>query len=212
MKKKLICSDKCRFCEIFKSKEQLGKIDTPIIKYEKYIAIVSLGAFIPGWTLIIPKGHIFSMKEAYFDLDFIDIANEMLVKLNKVYNSKCIILEHGANHEGSITACGTNHAHLHILPYDKSLLFDMKQDGKEWIECKIVDVKKIVGDNEYWLYGENIDEIQNANVFLHIISNPESQYFRKILAKKEGFLKQYDYKKYDFLEIAEETYEKLRGK
>lgn len=212
MRKNLICAEECRFCKIFKGNGVLEKIDTPIIKCEKYIAVVSLGAFVSGWTLIIPKEHTFSMKEVYHDWDFIDIANKMLIKLNKVYNSKCIIFEHGANHEGSITACGTNHAHLHILPYNKSLLLDMKQDGKEWIECGISDVKNIVGDNEYWFYGENIDGIQNAKGFLHIIRNPESQYFRKILAKKEGILKKYDYKQFNFLDKTEETYETLRGK
>lgn len=209
--KKIQCKDECRFCNIYRNREILKEIDIPIIRHKNYIAVASIGAFIPGWTLIIPKDHIFSMKDKYCDLEFIDIANEMLERIRKNYNSKCIIFEHGANHEGSVTACGTNHAHLHLLPYEKSLIFDMQQDGKEWIECNISDIKNIVGKNEYWFYGENISNIQEARGFLHIIKSPESQYFRKILARKEGISEQYNYKQYDFFETTKRTCEILRG-
>ena len=58
---------------------------------------------------------------------------------------RALYLSMAQNHEGSITACGTNHAHLHIIPYEKSLLKQMfHDDSVQWIECKITDVERIV--------------------------------------------------------------------
>ena len=205
------CKEECRFCEIFNTERPLKTIDTPLMKNRNYIAIVSLGAFIEGWVLIIPREHIYSMKNRYCDNDFYQIVNNMLIKLKKVYKKECIIFEHGANHMGSKVACGTNHAHIHILPYNQSLLECMKKDGKQWIECESDKIADIVQDNEYWFYSENVKQAENLKGFLHIIKKPESQYFRKLLANREGIIGQYNYKEFSFLNIAENTYEKLKG-
>lgn len=210
MGKEITCGLGCRYCKIFQGQYELGKIDTPMTKTEKYIALASLGSFIKGWTLIIPKEHIYCMKDKYNDLEFISLSNEIVKRIRKVYSKDCILFEHGANHEGSLTACGTNHAHIHIVPYDKSLLSEMKQYQKKWIECRTEDISGIVGDNEYWFYSENINDMHNIKGYLHIIEKPESQFFRKLLAKKENCIEKYDYKTNWFIEIAEETYDMLK--
>ena len=149
------------------------------------------------------------MKKFYTNSLFIDIANEMLKKIREIYKKKCIIFEHGANHEGSITACGTNHAHLHILPYEKSLLDQMFDNNMQWINCGIKDIADIVQDKEYWFYAEDVVNIEEAKGYIHIIEKPESQYFRRLLAEKEGYLQEYDYKSNLFLDKGEATYASL---
>lgn len=204
------CKEGCRFCKIFNGTYDLGKIDNPLLKSKEYMALVSLGAFVEGWTLIIPRKHMYSMKQVYSDPAFITIANSMVDKIKKIYQKPCIVFEHGANHEGSITACGTNHAHLHILPFEESLLAEMKKDEKIWVECHVEEINNLVGENEYWFYSENIDKIENTKGFLHIIEEPESQYFRKLIADKKGYKDQFDYKKHLFLDLAEATYDALK--
>lgn len=213
MKTILKCDKDCRFCKIFSGIKELGEIDDPIEKNKDFISIISVGSFIEGWVLIIPKSHVYSMKDIYESNSFIEIANLMIDKIKKVYDKKCIIFEHGANCEGSVTACGTNHAHIHVIPYDKSLLPDILRDNKSWIKCNMNQVKEIVKDKEYWLYGEKVTDITKAKVYIHIINEyeKESQYFRKILAIKEGIgIDKYDYKKYNFYETAHSSYLKLK--
>ena len=210
MEKKIVCGLECRYCKIFQGQYELGKIDNPIIRTEKYIALASLGSCIKGWTLVIPKEHIYCMKDKYNDLEFISLSNEIIKRIKNAYSKDCILFEHGANHEGSLTACGTNHAHIHIVPYDKSLLSEMFHYQKEWIECKAKDISGIVGDNEYWFYSEDINNMDNIKGYLHIIEKPESQFFRKLLAKKENCFEKYDYKTNWFMEIAEETHDMLK--
>ena len=45
--------------------------------------------------------------------------------------------------------------------------------------------------------------------YIHIIEKPESQYFRRLLAEKEGYTKEYDYKCNLFLDKGEATYASL---
>lgn len=211
MKDRFNCNQKCRFCEIFKNcdSNKVDKVDRPISKNEKYMALASIGAIIEGWTLVIPKSHIFSMKEIYSDVDFIQFTNKIINKMKKVYNKKCIIFEHGANREGSLISCGTNHAHLHILPYEKSLLSEMKRDDKKWLECSSKEIEGLVNEEEYWFYAENVDNVDDISGYLHIVESAESQFFRKIIAEKENCLDMFSYKEFDFIENSLSTYEKL---
>jgi len=172
-----------------------------------YIAMTSLGGFIEGWTLVIPRAHIFSMLGLYNEKNLVQFVNQAIIKIKSKYNKRCIIFEHGANHEGSVVACGTNHAHLHILPYEKSLLEEMEKDDKVWVRCGINEIKSLVGDNEYWFYAEAVDDISIVKGYVHIVEESESQYFRRILAKLENCDEQYNYKEYHFREIAEATYD-----
>lgn len=209
MQSKIICSKKCRFCDILEGKRNIGMIDNPVLINSQFYTLVSIGGFIEGWSLVIPKEHTYSMRKFYTNTLFINIANEMLKKVRKIYKKKCIIFEHGANHEGSITACGTNHAHLHILPYEKSLLDQMFGNGIQWVKCGIKDIADIVQDKEYWFYAENVVNIEEAKGYIHIIKKTESQYFRRLLAEKEGYLQEYDYKSNLFLDKGEATYASL---
>ena len=86
----------------------------------------------------------------------------------------------------------------------------MNHYQNKWVECRTEDISGIVGDNEYWFYSENVNDMHNIKGYLHIIEKPESQFFRKLLAKKENCIEKYDYKTNWFIEIAEETYEMLK--
>ena len=209
MQSKIICSKKCRFCDILEGKRKMGMIDNPVLQNSQFYTLASIGGFIEGWSLVIPKEHTYSMRKFYTNSLFIDIANEMLKKIRERYKKKCIIFEHGANHEGSITACGTNHAHLHILPYEKSLLDQMFDNNIQWINCGIKDIADIVQDKEYWFYAEDVVNIEEIKGYIHIIEKPESQYFRRLLAEKEGYLQEYDYKSNLFVDKGEATYASL---
>ncbi|WP_428259324.1 HIT domain-containing protein [Gallibacter sp. Marseille-QA0791] len=188
----------------------MGIIDTPILENDKYMAVLSLGGFIEGWTLIIPKEHMVSMKNFYKDIEFKLFVNKTMNLLRKVYDTGFIIFEHGANHEGSLIACSTNHAHLHVVPYNRSLIEEMKSKDKKWIECTIDTIEEVVQENEYWFYAENVTNIETVTGMVHLIKKVESQYFRKILAKQENCLEKFNYKEYGHTSIVQRTYEKIK--
>lgn len=211
MTKKMVCEQDCRFCKIIEGNYKLGKIDTPILENDKFIAILSVGGFIEGWTLIVPKAHVYSMKEIYKTHEFKSFMSQTLGMLQKIYGKNFIIFEHGANHEDSIVACGTNHAHVHIVPYKKSLIDLMNSDGKEWNKCNVNDLDKLVGDEEYWFYAENILNGEDVNGFVHVIKEKESQYFRRLLGEQEGYEKSFDYKEHMYVDVVNRAFDRIKG-
>jgi diadenosine tetraphosphate (Ap4A) HIT family hydrolase len=193
----------CRFCEI-NSGNITALEDQLIMDNDNYFSIASIGALVDGWILVIPKDHICSMKDLYNRGDFFDFVNQILVKMWTHYNTPVILFEHGPNKMNSKTSCGTNHAHLHIVPYDKSLLHEMVATGLCWEKCFPSEIASKVGDNEYLFYSElSINNTwQNSIGYLHILDTPISQFFRKLIAQQLNCTEKYDYKKFQHIDVA----------
>ena len=199
----------CRFCNIVNKQYTYENIDKPFFENENFIALASIGSIVEGWSLIIPKEHKLSMQSFYTHQDFYNILTKVLPTMEKQYGN-LIAFEHGSNEEGSITACGTDHAHLHIVPYKNSLIPFLNQSEFIWERCLPSEIKDKTKGQEYLFYTDihNTDFNEQYGL-LHILEKPTSQYFRKILAKLEGKSSQSNYKKFPFIENAENTQKKL---
>lgn len=198
----------CRFCNIEKGHAD-NIYDHPIKESENYYSLASVGTFIMGWSLIVPKKHAYSMRDEYDDPNFLKFANAWIGHVKSVFREKIIIFEHGANHCGSQTSCGTNHGHLHVVPYRESLVSKMLQD-REWSCVKYDKVKSVVGEDEYLLYADVADTIEDAKLYIHILKKEESQYFRRLLAEEVG-VDDYSYKTSPHNKETVESYSMLRG-
>lgn len=204
------CSDKCRFCSILNGEKVFDTIDTPIIENDSYYLLSSVGAMVEGWSLVIPKKHEYSMKEHYSNKDFFDFLNHCISLVKKAYNiDKVIVFEHGANKFGSMTACGTNHCHIHIVPILDSLLNDIS-DCLKFEKISFDNVSDFVKESEYLLYSDVIGKAETSECYVHILKEPISQFFRKIIAKKLGCPEKYNYRDNNNLDISNATFETLK--
>lgn len=197
----------CRFCNIINSGLKIyDDVDKPFMIGKKYYSLVSIGAFVNGWTLLISKEHKYNLCNDYGSIEFYNYLRNHITVIRKKLNwsDRVIAFEHGANNCDSETACGTSHAHLHILPFSESILSDIVSE-KEWIECKWKAVANIVGDSEYLLYCEEPEKGMNAQVYLHIVVFPESQYFRRVIFNKLKLEGSYSYKEDPRLEESIKT-------
>jgi len=196
----------CRFCNIING-SIYEKENQLIVENNSFFSIASIGALVEGWVLIVPKDHLVSMKDLYCINDFIEFTNTMLASIQSQYSGQIIAFEHGPNKCGSTTSCGTNHAHLHLVPYFKSLYGDMLETGLTWDACRANEVSSRVANNEYLFYSEitSNGKWDNPNGYLHILKKPISQYFRRIIARQLDCNDEYDYKKYPRLEVAVKT-------
>ncbi|RPI18651.1 MAG: hypothetical protein EHM58_04915 [Ignavibacteriae bacterium] len=193
----------CRFCDILSGVYTYREIDQPIISNKSYVAIASIGAFVEGWTLIVPKDHKFSMKNFYNDIEFNDIFIKVSSRLFEKYG-RIIAFEHGANCENSITSCGTNHAHIHLVPFKTSLLPDLLKSGLFWDKIKASEIPDKIGHNEYLFYTDLDKDINWINTvgYLHILDKPKSQFFRRLIASKLNCLDKFDYKQFPYIDTA----------
>lgn len=199
----------CRFCDIWNGIYANPTFDKPIFKNEQYMSIVSIGAFIEGWTLVVPKEHTYSMREFYTNTDFSSFVSHIANHIKSIYKKPIIAFEHGANRCDSKTSCGTHHAHLHIVPYDKSLLPSIIAD-RVWHKATPTQIQTIVGENEYLLYFDFNDSLEASEFYVHILSEEESQYFRKILAA-DANISDFSYKTAPYINKTEKSYDKLKG-
>ena len=197
----------CRLCSIWAGTcPQV--FDQPYMKSENYMAIVSVGAFVEGWTLIVPKTHVYSIRKFYNLSEFWEFVSQVSQHIQDVYGKKVICFEHGANSCDSDTSCGTHHAHLHLVPLGESLTEDILAD-RSWTKVLAQNVAEIVGEDEYLLYSDLTQIDTNAEVYVHILKKGESQYFRKMIAARVG-ISDYSYKTAPFIERTTQSFEALK--
>ncbi len=201
---------KCKFCSIVNGEFHYNGVDQPFAINDNYMAIASIGAFIEGWSLIIPKKHQLSMKNCFKYQEFTDFVDTVLPTMNQNYGP-LVAFEHGSNKEGSITACGTNHAHLHLVPLSTTLLPELKKSNMLWDQCLASEIVNKVDNNEYLFYTDlNLQKKwNNPSGYLHILEKPISQYFRFLIASHIGCPNLSNYREFPFLENAWKTSKRL---
>ncbi|MCK9401404.1 MAG: HIT domain-containing protein [Bacteroidales bacterium] len=180
--------------------------DTLLYETEHFTVIPSLGSFIEGWVLIVPKEEILNFsqltKEKHFELD--QLINTIKSIQDSVYGNT-VIFEHGPSAKCSKTGCGVDYAHLHLVPCEYNLI-----DGFQYYFTP----------NLKWHEIQNIAEIANFNVnkldylyyrtqdnkhFVAIREEFPSQIFRQIIAHYKGLPSKYDWKKFPEYQIIKKT-------
>ncbi|WP_016954508.1 HIT family protein [Catenovulum agarivorans] len=201
----------CKFCGYMNSSSVSTRaIDRPWFEDDKFAAFITQGALTKGWTVIFPKEHVPNMSSYYLDSDFWAFVKTVHLKLVKVFG-ECVYFEHGASSEGSITGCGVDHAHIHIVP----LKFDLKRAVESfdpeinWEKCKSSSLHKLTC--EYLSFSNDVPN-QDSLVYVSKLEQPTSQFFRKVIAAGLGIPHLYNYRIDQFLDNASESLALLADK
>jgi ATP adenylyltransferase len=197
----------CRFCGIVAGERGYGRSDAPFYENADFFAIASIGALVEGWSLVVPKPHAVSLRDFYGTDEFKSFSTKVVERVRSVYGN-AVVFEHGSNHEGSLTSCGTDHAHLHVVPLTFSLRQDLLESGLSWQEVKSSEISATAGGQEYLFYCDNLDNADPVGL-LHVLRQPISQFFRKMIAAKLGKLDVADYKQHLHLVTSENTQSRL---
>lgn len=192
----------CRFCDIFSGTMTTQGIDQPWLSDSKYVAIVSVGALVPGWSLISPIAHATNMSPSFDDSEFWSFTSKAENILRNRYGKICVF-EHGAQFSGSRTGCGTDHAHLHMVPLDFSLSQEAIRfdPALVWKRCPISEIAINTNGREYLFVSDDFRGQETIGL-LCILEAPISQYFRKVIATRNGMSDFYNYRHFPMLEIA----------
>lgn len=198
----------CRFCSLLNGAED--KFNSTWLSDDAYRAIVSVGSFVPGWSMVCPVSHHINLSDFYRRQDFWDFTSIAADAVSRRYG-KFTMFEHGAGTESSLTGCGVGHAHGHLVPLDFSLENEALKVAPElnWQQCRAADIKALVRGGEYLFVASTFEAEQTVGR-LCVLETPTSQFFRKVIANKLGIGELYDYKKYPMLEIAQTSASELR--
>jgi diadenosine tetraphosphate (Ap4A) HIT family hydrolase len=79
--------------------------------------LVSLGALVEGWVLLVPNEHFLSMGAVPSRLipELQALKERVCERLEGIYGALCAF-EHGPGKERRNVGCGVDHAHLHVVP------------------------------------------------------------------------------------------------
>jgi len=204
---KLETTEGCRFCAFGADSAESAWFDRSLLRTKNFSVQVSVGAIVPGWLLITPSYHAPNLIREYTSNEFVGLRQKVSAILASAFRRSVLMFEHGANRDGSLTGCGVNHAHLHLLPLD-SLRSHFADCEPGWGAIKSSQIAAEVGNKEYLFYSED-SASDDPNGFLRIVDEPTSQYFRRHVARAARVDDQFDYRKFPFTENMELTTEVL---
>jgi hypothetical protein len=113
------------------------KVDPPVVERPDsnfFLAIPSLGALVPGHSLLVTRGHNLSvavgLAEQVAALDFFEFLGRMIAGLRLESDDAFLIFEHGSTRPNA-GLCSTAHAHVHLLPLAQRLVKNVVEKTTE---------------------------------------------------------------------------------
>lgn len=172
----------CRFCAIVRE-DVLAERAVALPNGSQ--AVASLGALVPGWTLVLSQTHESSAARLspHERSDLFADAEAVREFLSRRLGKAVAIFEHGAIGPTSPTACTTAHVHLHVVPVDGSAMRTALKSYPlkvEWADSGPSDLGAHSAD-EYLLFSDVPGRFVAA-----LLPQPVSQYFRKVMASLYG--------------------------
>lgn len=206
----------CPFCNKFNGKVDLSYFNRYfaqkynieqrcVYETKNFACVPSLGSFVEGYLLIVPRQHFLSFREVpYQHYDELNsIINVIAEFYNYCYHSSFVIFEHGSSFDGKTGGMSVTHAHLHILPYKQSLISIISDfDFIRFENFNAFNENILIRQCEKpYLFFKDIDGMyyysENANI--------PSQFFRKIICNDLGLQGKGDWKEYPFVDNIKET-------
>jgi ATP adenylyltransferase len=200
----------CSFCDEFKSGELIFDKDNLgnriLYETDNFIVLPTIGPFVEGYLLTIPKEHYLSMaslpKHLYLELE--DVQNRVKEVLTENYSSP-LFYEHGPNQESNAGCC-VDHAHVHALPVQ----IDLVKLVNEELSSEQIDTYAEFNEIDYpYLFIEGNNDEKHVFKLDHLIP---PQYLRQIIAEQLGFPEKYDWKTHPFVSNLLRTLKTLKGK
>ena len=158
--------------------------NTEIDQTDSFTVLPSLGSIIPGWVLVIPRRPLINLS-ALTEHEKVEL-DDLLMRLQErlaAFSGDAFCFEHGADHIGSLTGCGADQAHLHLVPLPFDLLAAARSRCDTRIRWREGDPEasrwsQLPTVGEYIALGQLRDGASLIGTVLH----PTSQWIRKLIA------------------------------
>ncbi|MEO9827644.1 MAG: HIT domain-containing protein [Paracoccaceae bacterium] len=170
--------------------------DKIVEETRNFAVLPTKGSLVPGWLLIVPKFPTPRMADVPQNMsnELNDLLGRLTAKLENEFGT-AYTFEHGGL-KGSRVSCGVDQAHLHVAPLKFDLVNAAQSESPNgWFPVdpdRLLPTKAAGG--EYWFASDGDSAI------CKMIDRPQSQFFRKIIAKESGNEELWDYREEDFIE------------
>ncbi len=192
----------CPFCQLDSTKYY-----NEIIEETKNFRIIpGLGALTPGYILILPKKHCYSMTNfnAELMLEYQNIIHKYRKLFKSIYHKYPIIFEHGTPDPCGLCASCVIHAHTHIINHhyqnEEAIIQQLNFQ-------KINNLTEIKKDQNY-IYYQN----HQGQEYITYNFEPISQIMRIFIAQDLNIKDQYDWRAFPFENNIHQTINDLKNK
>jgi len=186
--------------------------DREILRTERFVALPSAGSLVAGWTLVVPRRPMLNLSqtdaEERQELGAIAtrIADQLSTRGQEVY-----FFEHGSRAVGSLTGCGVDQAHLHIVPLPFDLITAVTaraEAGIAWRNARETTQPL----NALPAYGEYVALWSRGDrrTMVGAVTVPVSQWIRRVIADELGIGAEWNYQSHPQTNRVRETLSLLR--
>ncbi len=186
--------------------------DHEILRTERFVAIPSAGSLVTGWTLVVPRRAMLNLSQTNakereeLDAIAVRIADQLVDQGREVY-----FFEHGSRIQGSLTGCGVDQAHLHVvpLPFDLIAAATVRTDAEiAWRAAReaVPPFDSLPTHCEYvalWSRGDR-------RTMIGEVKKPVSQWIRRVIADELGIGAEWNYRNHPQPNRVRETLALLR--
>ena len=184
--------------------------DEDLASYADAVVLPTRGALVAEWLLIVPRSQCLSAAEldALGRQRLLLIAEEAAARVRTQVGS-CVTFEHGAGRLGSLSGCGVDQAHLHIVGGPSISLETLASlvANVDWQAADHRDPWATIPAGSDYLVIRDKSQTLSA-----IVSRPVSQRLRRAVATALGRPDEWDYRSHPHAENALLTKQIFRGK
>jgi ATP adenylyltransferase len=152
----------------------------------------SLGSLVPGWLLVVPRRQMLSLREATMaeQDELLSLVNVLADRLS-VFGGDVYAFEHGSAHIGSLSGCGVDQAHLHVVPLPFDLVSVASQAGDvAWKRVSALSLTELPPHREY----VGVWRVEDGSGVVGTVSHPVSQWMRRRIATQLGIEEEWNYR------------------
>jgi len=170
--------------------------DREILRTDRFVALPSVGSLVAGWTLVVPRRPMLnlSLMSSVERSELAAISDQIADKLGST-GHEVYFFEHGSRSRGSLTGCGVDQAHLHIVPLPFDLIAAATArvgKGIAWKEGHEATspLDALPRNGEYVAIWSN----QNRRATIGVVEEPVSQWLRRVIADELGIGEEWNYR------------------
>lgn len=178
----------CDFCR--KSAPSFESADTQDVVLganEHFLAWPCLGAYLPGWSLIVPKRHMVALAaiDEAEEGSLEALRAEMVRRIRLATRCSVWTFEHGPAREGLTAGCSVDHAHLHLVPTSIDLARRAERSLADLVWVRNLTRRDLRAAHWAGLSYLTV-EGPDGTTMTAVAEDFPSQFFRRLVAEESG--------------------------
>lgn len=198
----------CGLCDELKNEKAAYR---RVHETKNFSVLISIGPLVQGHVMVVSRQHYLSMGDMPEELyeEFNQAQKSTWEALDATYRKPVISFEHGPAVKGCHAGACVDHAHLHMMPFNKTISWKANEFGERQYHSGYVHqvLRELVNNGKSYLH---IHENGESFIF-KLTKDLPSQFMRRVISEQTGKENTWDWAVFPRLEDMLETSVKLKA-